>query len=155
MKLSEAIQLGSMLRPQTFGPFADSCGTCAMGAALDAIGQKIFKTGKVNEKRIRKIWPWLTWRLKVKRCPWCGIRDDFTDVFYFIVHLNDEDRLPRQEIADLIATMEVKVRAQIDMLVPDYQTLRLGQLEANLPLPRKKRTSSRKGIIPQTTLTQG
>ena len=38
MKLSEAIRLGAMLRPQAFSA-STRHGTCAVYAALDAIGQ--------------------------------------------------------------------------------------------------------------------
>ena len=36
MRLSEAIRLGSMLKPQAFDAFFDGVGTCANGAARDA-----------------------------------------------------------------------------------------------------------------------
>lgn len=41
MRLSEAIRLGAMMRPQTFGALSDERGTCAMGAAYEAAGLKL------------------------------------------------------------------------------------------------------------------
>lgn len=39
MQLSEAIRLGAMLKPQIRCGFFDGQGTCAVGAAADAIGR--------------------------------------------------------------------------------------------------------------------
>jgi hypothetical protein len=38
MRLSEAIRLGSMLKPQQRGGYLDRHGTCALGAASEALG---------------------------------------------------------------------------------------------------------------------
>lgn len=136
--LSEAMQLGAMLRPQTFGPFSDNCGTCAMGAALEAVGQ-LFLTSQTNEKRIRKIWPWLNWRLTLTECPWCGVSRTFHDMYYLIVHLNDHDRLSRQTIASLLYEIEGQASKQIALLDPTCQQRELHQLEANLDAVRKRK----------------
>ena len=37
-KLSQAIRLGATFRPQCTGEFSDSVGTCALGAAMEAVG---------------------------------------------------------------------------------------------------------------------
>jgi len=39
MRLSDAIRLGAMLKPQAYGGFHFEGRTCAMGAALDACGR--------------------------------------------------------------------------------------------------------------------
>ena len=39
MRLSEAIRLGAMLKPQAFARFFDGHGTCVFGAAADAVGE--------------------------------------------------------------------------------------------------------------------
>lgn len=38
MRLSEAIRLGAMLKPQGFGSYFRHGATCAMGAAIEAVG---------------------------------------------------------------------------------------------------------------------
>lgn len=139
MKLSEAIQLGAMLRPQVYDSFGSpgpGDGTCALGAALEAVG-KLAKTTVTNEKRIKKIWPWLNWRWW-PHCPWCGLAGKFSDVFGFIVHLNDRDHLTRQQIANLIFQIEKRAIEQIQFVEPSRQPGELAQLEAKLPCHLKK-----------------
>lgn len=64
MRLSEAIVLGSMMKPQAFGIMFDGERTCALGAAKDAIGNL---EGPLS---VSQIWPWA---LADKRmCPACG-----------------------------------------------------------------------------------
>lgn len=131
MKLSEAIQLGSMLKPQTFGAWGDDDGTCAMGAALDALGQ-LKKTEGPRETRIKRIWPWLKWAFTRKHCPFCGKWKTFATVCSLIIHLNDEDHVPREQIGKLISEIETRAERQIADLVPSFRDLRLTELESNL-----------------------
>jgi hypothetical protein len=146
MKLSEAIRLGSLLRRQTFGPFFSStnCGTCAMGAALEAVGQlkqlNAPKTDatKINSRRVRKIWPWLKWRLDLHHCPWCSRLESFPNVYYLIVHLNDDDHLSREKIAELMTKIEIQVSNQLEPNPSDEARAKLLDLEAHLPQGRKK-----------------
>ena len=136
MKLSEAIQLGSMLRPQVFNSFGDPAdpeGTCAMGAALEAVGRLVVATW-ANERRVRKIWPWLTWSFQPTRyCPYCHLPINAKTVFSLIIHLNDNDHLSRGQIAAVITEIEKQAQKQLEF-VEDKADRRkqAGALHANL-----------------------
>ena len=96
MKLSEAIRLGSLLREQHFGaPYSpDGKGSCALGAAADAIGMtSIGASG---------CWPFLVEQDAV--CPYCNDRN--STAFVIATHLNDTHRWTRQQIADWVASIE-------------------------------------------------
>jgi hypothetical protein len=91
--LSQAIRFGAMLRPQTFGSFLDERGSCAMGAALEAVGRTQFN--------IPKEWHWTfdrSWTSPV------GLRRDL--VWHMIQYLNDELRWSRERIADWVEARE-------------------------------------------------
>jgi hypothetical protein len=81
LKLSEAIRLGAMLRPQDFGQYHSPLGTCALGAAEDA-------GFDFAVLRIPNMW---------RTCPGCGVQAD--TVRYLIVHMNDRHRWTREQIA--------------------------------------------------------
>ena len=88
LKLSEAIRLGAMMTEQTFGEFGDDERTCAIGAAQKALGLPVSANGPlVNLLHDRSA-----------DAP-CG-HDDSWSVGALIVHLNDDDRWPREKIAD-------------------------------------------------------
>lgn len=106
MRLSEAIRLGAMLKPQVFGALfvevnypapgdvfglRSFVGTCALGAASDAVGQNP-----------QKQWLWVTNGLT--KCPAC--QDYSINPHDTIAHLNDWHRWPREQIADWVATVE-------------------------------------------------
>lgn len=96
MKLSEAIRLGSLLKPQGFGVhsgFLYASATCAFGAAECALGRRVIAY---------KVWPWL---LKERPCPECGEEMPET-TFVISNHLNDIHKWPRERIADWVATIE-------------------------------------------------
>jgi hypothetical protein len=143
MKLSEAIRLGSFLRPQTFGPFSDKCGTCAMGAALEAVG-KLAKTTDTNSNRVKKIWPWLAWNLQLFQCPWCGVYKSFSSIFFLIVHLNDVDHLSRQKIAEMIERVENQATRQLEPNPSEEARAKLEDLESHLT-PQRKRKETKDG----------
>ena len=95
MKLSEAIRLGSMLKPQGFGHDSarmNAKATCAFGAVQDALGRIVIPVLH---------WPWLT---QGNACPACGELDRTLSVIS--VHLNDAHRWSRERIADWVATIE-------------------------------------------------
>jgi hypothetical protein len=97
MKLSEAILLGAMMSPQAFQALFRDDGTCALGAALLAIGP-------VSEPALRSVckrWPWAV-TVSVD-CPGCGRS---CPVFGVITHLNDTHRWTREQIADWVASVE-------------------------------------------------
>jgi len=106
MKLSEAIRLGSMLRPQAKGGYFMNDGSCAIGAAADAIGcQEIDRRGSAWRLigLLGRHWPWLL-RIDLRSCVACTAsqlsRHDQ------IAHLNDAHGWTRERIADWVATIE-------------------------------------------------
>jgi hypothetical protein len=105
MRLSEAIRAGARLRrKQAFGVLLDSAGgTCALGAAADAVG------GLDTETRLyRHGWKApQEWHSLVKagaKCPECGT--PFKRLDDCIVHMNNVHKLRRNRIADFVATLE-------------------------------------------------
>ena len=94
MKLSEAIRLGSTLRPQGFGHLKYRDRTCAWGAALDAINM-IEKYNKDNT-----IWP--IEKAEVI-CPHCLQPSDLLSI---VIHLNDRCKWSREVIADWVESIE-------------------------------------------------
>ena len=127
MKLSEAILLGSTLRPQArgclygmkrlWGLFASSVPTsCALGAAYEAEGirpttmhvrQGLPFRGNQHGSGQAEIYApptdWLPVFYLEVSCPQC----ERTDMLYrMIPHLNDDHRWTRVEIADFVDTIE-------------------------------------------------
>lgn len=121
MKISEAMRLGALLRPQAFGDLRVSKrrwfrrveSTCAFGAAMEAAGLKakpIEATALGNGPRgkglatvqivVPETWSCL---LLTSACPVCASVDT---VIRLIAHLNDEHRWTRERIADWVATIE-------------------------------------------------
>lgn len=103
MKLSEAIRLGAMLKPQGYGDASSSAlapATCAMGAAAQAVGNEVD-----SYQLFYKEWPF-TYKLCVA-CPASDI--DRTQCVLSQVHrLNDHYRWTRERIADWVATIEAQ-----------------------------------------------
>lgn len=92
-----------MTGPQCFDSYATQEGaTCALGAALRAIGDKS------EEYFVGAFWPWVD-RDRV-RCPECA--SWLSDVECAIAHLNDNHRLTREQIADWVATIEPVEQAE-------------------------------------------
>ncbi len=86
MKLSEAIRLGSMLRPQSFGTFfSKDGGTCALAAAQEAGFDNIDVMTRVVES------PFYGHTSSLAAC---------------VVNLNDHHRWTREQIADWVETVE-------------------------------------------------
>ncbi len=94
MKLSEAIRLGAMLRPQIKLRNRSELGTCAFGAAEDAAGMRM--------ESIRE-WEWVQAR-RANECPVCGRGISIANVIS--EHLNDTHDWTRQQIADWVETIE-------------------------------------------------
>ncbi len=107
MKLSEAIRLGAMLRPQAFFRLFDrgNGGTCAMGAAADAIGaldhQLNCYTSDFKSKRPNE---WRSLFGVNPLCPTCAMTHG--SVCEVIVCLNNDQRWSREQIADWVETVE-------------------------------------------------
>lgn len=109
MRLSEAIRLGAMLRPQGFGnlwtvrPDGRLIESCALGAACDAFGRG-FSASHCGVWQLPKdLETWLAGG--PVECPACP---SFSTARResMIAHLNDLHRWTRDAIADWVATLE-------------------------------------------------
>lgn len=121
MKLSEAIRLGAMLKPQAFGEVNSSKGTCALGAAFEAAGLPIQYGAAVGGLNTRShlgpamchvIVPQAWFDLleqQVVTCPECSFNNAISEV---IPHLNDHHKWTRERIADWVATIEAQQEQQ-------------------------------------------
>lgn len=117
MRLSEAIRLGSMLKPQTHGYLADVVGvtaygdvlglrtvitaTCAMGAAGDALGLLGINGEWKSDTCGPPEWKWM--KQDGVLCPQCGECNTAEET---IMRLNDDHGWTREQIADWVATIE-------------------------------------------------
>lgn len=104
MRLSEAIRLGAMLKPQAYGPPSGLVllkfepRICALAAASLAVGNEslnVFLDG------IR--WPVLC---RPVQCPVCGGVGVLWPLSLIVVELNDQHRWTRERIADWVETLE-------------------------------------------------
>jgi hypothetical protein len=93
MRLSEAIRLGSMLKPQGFA--IDYRTTCAIQAALEAIGKVGTPYAFVMDH-----WPW------VSREETNPVSGEVTRVWSIIRELNDDRGWTREQIADWVESLE-------------------------------------------------
>lgn len=114
MRLSEGIRLGSAMKPQCFYVFHDEDGSCAMGAAHDAVG--LMDDCAITDYPPE--WQRILFEQEVRRCPAgpCPIEVAFDavlpyegNVFETIVHLNDEHSWTREQIACWIEFYETPV----------------------------------------------
>lgn len=102
MRLSEAIRLGATMKPQSFGggPHRNG-GSCAIGAATDAIG--LPENAACRDYPM----PWLRLFDELRRveCPACKtlLGDSMIGP---IPHLNDDHRWSRERIADFVELHE-------------------------------------------------
>lgn len=97
MRLSEAIRLGAMLKPQGFDDYRTDDGrTCAVGAAQEAMGgAAAFVAWQQLEHTVGG------------HCPLCGLTKTEDGVRINVVpHLNDCHRWTREQIADWVETVE-------------------------------------------------
>lgn len=101
MKLSEAIRLGAAMKPQAFDAYFDNGGTCALGAAGDALGDVHL------DDNIPNTWPkeWSATEERIAKagCPECG---ETKGVSRIVPHLNDYHRWTRERIADFVELHE-------------------------------------------------
>ncbi len=132
MKLSEAIKLGAMLKPQGIGEnsiHATSPATCAWGAAIEAaaVPARIARIEEIAGQApargtnggathstvyaIPREWQRIAGTRVV--CPACLMADG---VYRIIPHLNDDHRWTREQIADWIATMETEEAAPAEVV---------------------------------------
>lgn len=111
MRLSEAIRLGAMLRPQGFGELftrhGDQIASCAFGAADEAltVEEPDASHDDAEISPVYRLYPFVSW-MHVD-CPACVRRRWRAEPVESIVHhLNDDHRWTREAIADWVATIE-------------------------------------------------
>lgn len=101
LKLSDAIRLGAMLKPQIQDNFWRDGGTCALGAALDACGELKGDSDLELHLRVRALWPLVS--VRVESPTDSGV---VRPLLYQIADLNDVDGWTREQIADWVESIE-------------------------------------------------
>ena len=97
LRLSEAIRLGATMKPQAFCAFYRNGGSCALGAAFDAIG---LDPDDPDTTTYPISW---SWALAILReCPVCHEPAGIAS------HLNDVHRWSRERIADFVEVLELE-----------------------------------------------
>lgn len=98
VKLSEAIREGAKLRPQAFGAFFKNGGSCAEGAAAEAVGCAYNENARwepATHLNQHNLYRGVYAALVKAPCPVAGcVRRPNT------AHLNDDHRWTREAIAD-------------------------------------------------------
>lgn len=101
MKLSEAIRLGAMIRPQGSGVYFSLGRSCALGAAFEACGATAYDEGFATSGdylfSILRMWA---------PCPACVY--DHHRLGFVVTHLNDHHGWTREQIADWVETIEAQ-----------------------------------------------
>ena len=109
MRLSEAIRLGAMLKPQTTGHYRKAGATCALGAAADAAGIKRDMDNKLFLRfPILSIEDWPEPPVKIYRLTDDRDGQRRMSLYTVIWRLNDDAELTREQIADYVATIEAR-----------------------------------------------
>lgn len=111
MRLSEAIRLGSMLKPKTEGSLWKAGKSCALGAACDALGIRQGNDDDFSTHALGVEFPYLYAAVRCPACRsvqgvWRRLFNEEYDVEDVIIHLNDDHKWTRQRIADWVATIE-------------------------------------------------
>lgn len=115
MKLSEAIRLGAMLKPQAFNGTVTADGTCALAAAAEALGIAPVllnvDTGEyvVSYGALSAAFPSLETHevaLPCKPCEYTVESEGTRPLQSAIFHLNDSHKWSRERIADWVQTIE-------------------------------------------------
>lgn len=129
MKLSDAIRLGSMLRPQTKGALIDASGSCALGAAGEATGLFTLRdaTDRIcDDEHYRAIED--TYPVTMMTNAWHPEELFMCQVRHLIPHLNDKYSWTREAIADLVATIESQHAKLASSPSEAAETVELAQL---------------------------
>lgn len=115
MKLSEAIRLGSMIRPQGFGRYwPDGKTSCALGAAFEAGGLRDHIEQAYNSDVTGLLPPiWATFLDGPQQCPRCSWANEKIPTLSVITHLNDDHKWTREQIADWVATIEPSEASEV------------------------------------------
>lgn len=132
MRLSEAIKLGAMNGPQAFGALHRNGGSCALGAAGDAVGiQWDMNDIDAGVVALHVNFPTL---LRRTTCPVSHGHNGVADI---MVRLNDLHGWTRERIADWVETVERSLeddgRAETDKrVVSDSKLLTPSQRDKEL-----------------------
>ena len=123
MKLSDAIRLGALLRPQGHGGgtiFLDSKESCALGAALEAAGVGTNRTGmdlmgrivhaEDPYNKVKELWPIVMEKVEVippaVHENWMLKANNGQTLGTLIWILNDAAKWSREKIADWVEAIE-------------------------------------------------
>jgi hypothetical protein len=103
MKLSEAIRMNGMMKPQGFGVASldEVNAPCVVGGALQSIGRQAGRWAALEQE-----WPFV---LEIKHyCPVCLHLPHLKPATLELIlwHLNDVHRWTREQIAGWVATVE-------------------------------------------------
>lgn len=118
MKLSEAIRLGAMLRPQTYEKLFGDGKSCAMGAVLEASG--VLAYGQALDfpqgQKCELMFPILATKVLLPEdvSPWPHHPLYEIRVWNAVVFLNNNRRWTREQIADWVETLEAKEAETIE-----------------------------------------
>jgi hypothetical protein len=106
MRLSEAIRLGAMLKPQGENWLYMAGKTCALGAALDAAGALSFDEPDEYDdyEPLISRWPILRRPAVSPVIEW----QNWKDVSNIVMGLNDTCHWTREQIADWVETIEAQ-----------------------------------------------
>jgi hypothetical protein len=110
MKLSEAIRMNGMMKPQGFGPWSMTSlsAPCALGGALQILGRQCTEETGPNYFALNEQWEWLlpNQECPIPDCNYGKTPQSNTNATCVIFHLNDDHRWTRQQIADWVETIE-------------------------------------------------
>jgi hypothetical protein len=106
LRLSEAIRLGAMMKPPARGVMGGAGGTCAIGAAADAIGHLHDREFRNAWDAFSQVWPILGVQTFGPSDTWTGRRKVKFHVRSIILSLNDDDGWTREQIADWVESIE-------------------------------------------------
>jgi len=121
-RLHEAILLGSLGTEQGYGATAMyGEATCAMGAALAAVGIRVLSNLEgLNE--ITRLWSWTNRRVPVPCCLIPHMAPDLDEPVYSIIwRLNDTAKWTRPQIAAWVVSVEPQ-DAMMDIEQPRQET---------------------------------
>jgi len=113
MKLSEAIRLGCVLRPQAWGCYLSERGSCALGAACEAVGVMAVDGNEPDYSLIAPFPLIATFPiLDVKFLHPESQEREPIPLLSIIVSLNDTFIWTRERIADWVQTIEAQFSGQ-------------------------------------------
>ena len=100
MYLSDAIRIGSAMKPQAFGAMFHNGGSCAVGAAWDGVRLNNGTMESLNGQG--QLFTALHER-------GCGVCQYHNPDGWAIPHMNDIHRMSREAIADWVESVEIEI----------------------------------------------